>query len=53
MTEYNREELEALLLPVMKYLEYNFHPHVKLIVDCTRSELVEGLMSTQREPTRD
>lgn len=39
------EEFKKVIEPVMKYLAENHHPHVKIIVDSTNAELVEGLWS--------
>ena len=33
--------------PMMKYLCENYHPHVTVIIDGTRAELVEGLKTAQ------
>lgn len=40
-----REELEELTRPLIKWLNNNYHPHVKVIVDPTSAELVEGVSS--------
>lgn len=33
--------------PLMKYLCENYHPHVTVIIDGTRAELVEGLKTAK------
>jgi hypothetical protein len=40
------KELEELSRPIMKWLNENFHPHVLVIIDPTRAQLVEGRCST-------
>lgn len=40
-----REELEELTRPLIKWLNDNYHPHVKLIIDPTSAELLEGCTS--------
>jgi 2'-5' RNA ligase len=35
--------------PLMKYLSENYHPHVTVIIDGTRAELVEGLKTAKCE----
>jgi hypothetical protein len=39
------KELEEAAKPLMKFLNDNYHPHVKVIVDTNRAELLEGQMS--------
>lgn len=39
-----RAEFEALCRPLIKFINDNYHPHVKAIIDCGGCELVEGLM---------
>jgi hypothetical protein len=36
------EELKEVSQPLMKFLAKNFHPHVKVIVDSTDAEILEG-----------
>ena len=31
--------------PLMKWISENIHPHARVIVDSTRAELLEGLVS--------
>tara|TARA_R110002126_G_scaffold58659_1_gene154641 strand:+ start:955 stop:1176 length:222 start_codon:yes stop_codon:yes gene_type:complete len=38
-------ELGEAAKPVMKFLNENYHPHVKVIIDPNRAELLEGKMS--------
>ena len=44
--ENELRELEELSRPIMKWLNENFHPHVTVIIDPTRAQLVEGRCST-------
>lgn len=48
-TEKQREEFEKVTRPVIKFLNDNFYPHTKVIVDFTTAELVEGLCSFRTE----
>lgn len=41
-TEEQREEFKKLTEPVMKWLCDNFHPHVTVIIEPSRAELLEG-----------
>ena len=51
LKKLNMEELAEASKPLIKYLnEAKFHPHMKVIVDCTSAELVEG---TQRFCTEE
>ena len=45
MQEQKREDLIKLTTPLIEWLNKNYHPHVKVIVDPTTAELVEGLTS--------
>lgn len=36
-------EFEAIVKPVMKYLAENHHPHMKIIIESNRAEMVEGV----------
>lgn len=38
------EEFEKAAKPLVEFLQYNYHPHVKVIVDCEGAELLEGEM---------
>lgn len=44
-----RVEFEKAARPLMKYLNDNHHPMTKVIVDGTRAEAVEGLISFNTE----
>ena len=43
--EKQREEFEAAARPLMAFLSENCNPHVKAIVDYSRAELLEGVVS--------
>lgn len=45
LTKEQRTELERASKPLMKFLAENFHPHVKVIVENDRAELLEGSAS--------
>ena len=36
-------EFEKIVKPVMKWLAENYHPHVKIIIESGRAEMVEGI----------
>lgn len=38
------EEFEKAAKPLVEFIQYNYHPHVKVIVDCVGAELLEGEM---------
>lgn len=44
--EEQLNEFAQACLPVMKWLRDNCHPHVTVIVDSGRAELLEGLAAT-------
>lgn len=43
--EKQMTELEVLCRPLIKYLNDNYHPHVKLTIHPTGYELMEGLVA--------
>ena len=47
LSSKQREELKKVVKPVMKYLGNPkiFHPHIKIIIENGRAELVEGIAS--------
>ena len=38
-----RTEFRELAKPVVEFLQKNFHPHARVIIDCTSAEIVEGV----------
>jgi len=50
LTKLQIQELREAAIPLMKWLEENCHPHVTVIVDSERAELVEGLAVVLKEP---
>lgn len=44
-----KEELEEIVDPVIKWLNDNCHPHTHLVIDSTRAELSEGVCAIQNE----
>ena len=38
------EEFRELAKPMVEFLQKNFHPHAKVIIDCTSAEIVEGII---------
>ena len=45
ITKAQSDELKEAAKPLMKFLNDNCHPHVKVIVDTNRVELLEGVAS--------
>ena len=45
LNEKQIKEFEIVSRPLMKFLSENFHPHVTVIVDYSRSEILEGSVS--------
>nr|ELR5228783.1 hypothetical protein [Providencia rettgeri] len=41
MNSKDESEFEKVTKPLMKYLAENYHPHVKVVVDSSSSELIE------------
>lgn len=48
LTKQQREQFERACGPLMDWLVNNCHPHVTVIVDSQRAELVEGVASIMR-----
>ena len=44
-----KSEFKKAAEPLIKYLQNNWHPHVKVIVDCESAELLEGEMIQKYE----
>ena len=38
------KELSELSKPLIDWINANYHPHVKIIVDCNSAEVVEGIL---------
>jgi hypothetical protein len=45
LTKQQIKEFEEAVKPLMKYLGENHHPHVTVIVDNGRAEILEGSAS--------
>lgn len=52
LNEKQTEEFRQAALPLMEWLNKNGHPHITVIVDSERVELVEGLATARREPLK-
>jgi hypothetical protein len=50
LNEQERKEFEAVTRPVIKWLNDNCHPHVQVVIEPTRAELLEGVVAY---PTND
>ena len=55
LTEEQIKELAEVVKPVIEYLNNpeTFHPHVKIIIDSTSAELVEGIASVRIDDVAD
>ena len=42
LNEQQRKEFEAVTRPVIQWLNENCHPHVSVVVEPARAELLEG-----------
>jgi hypothetical protein len=49
ITAQQREEFKQLTMPLIEWLNKNFHPHTKVIVDQTSAELSEGSIAHYTE----
>ena len=49
MNEEQRKQFEEACKPLMKFICENCHPHVTVIVEPTRVELVEGVCAFNSE----
>lgn len=45
--EKQRMELKELSLPIIEWINKNYHPHTKLIIECNGYELVTGELAMQ------
>lgn len=50
LTEQERREFEAVTRPVIEWLNKTCHPHVSVVIEPTRAELLEGVCAY---PTND
>lgn len=50
MQEQKREDLIKLTTPLIQWLNQNYHPHVKLIIEPNGFELVEGQIAFMQLP---
>ena len=41
LTEEQRKEFEEKVKPLMEFLCKEFHPHIKIIIEPTRAEILE------------
>lgn len=54
LNEQERQQFEAVVRPLIEWLNANCHPHVTVIVDNTSAELVEGIAAVRtRDYVRD
>ncbi len=52
LTRKQRKEFEQATRPLMKWIGENCYPHVKVIVDYSRAELNEGVVTFETEDYR-
>ena len=43
LTEEQREKFREAVKPLVEFLNNNCHPHVRVIIDDSTAELVEGI----------
>jgi hypothetical protein len=39
----SRDGFEELVMPLIEYLNDNYHPHAQIIIGCNSAEIVEGI----------
>ena len=49
LSEEQKKEFEAIVRPLIKWLNDNCHPHVTVVADCSHAELSEGVNSFATE----
>lgn len=47
LTEKQRQQFEEAAKPLVKWINNNCHPHVKVIVEPAGAELLDGLCSVE------
>lgn len=45
LSKAQRDEFEALALPMIQFLKNNFHPHVTVVVSVGNAEILEGVLN--------
>ena len=45
LSDHQKSELETVSRPLIKWLNDNCHPHIKVIINSNRAELVEGIFT--------
>ncbi len=50
LSEDQIESFHALCKPVMEWLDKNYHPHCRAIIDSTGAELCEGVLGRRHNP---
>jgi hypothetical protein len=45
LTEEQKKQFEEKVRPLIKWVAENFHPHVKIILESDRAEILEGSAS--------
>jgi hypothetical protein len=48
-TEKLKEEFKELCKPLNEWLQKNYHPHTRIIIDNDSAEIVEGTMAVSFE----
>ena len=49
LNEKQRKEFEEVSRPLMEFLSNNFHPHIKVTIDYSSVEILEGVYSFRTE----
>lgn len=42
--EQLQKRFRELAQPLVEFLQKNYHPHAKIIIDCSSAEIVEGVI---------
>jgi len=48
-TEKLKEEFKELCKPLNEWLQKNYHPHTRIIIENDSAEIVEGIMAVSFE----
>jgi len=49
MDDTKKKEFEELCKPLNRWLQKNYHPHARIIIETDHAEVVEGAMAVQFE----
>jgi hypothetical protein len=55
MKDYEKQRIELIELctPLIEWMNKNYHPHTKIIIESNGCELVEGILAMQMRTDED